>query len=528
MPKKEEQLKYKLQILQEDLEDLELYIKEFSSFLPISVCTVNPLGIVLDVNRSFEKLSKYKLTEVVGESLEKIFLEKKEIEKLKEEVQKEKIIRRQELTLNTKDKKEIPVNVWISQRRDAKENFTGYFVGITDISEFKELEQRLEERVRQRTSELEKRTGEITESRKALMNILEDAETARTEAEGERDKTLAIIENFPEGLLFFGQENELSSINPKAQAFFDLEPENTIGKDLGVLRKISSLQPLMKILGEKLEAHQKELKLTEELILEVSTIAIMRVEEKVGTLVILRNVTREKIVERLKTEFVSIAAHQLRTPLSAIKWTLRMILDGDLGEVSQEQRKFLKGTYGSNERMIKLINDLLNVTRIEEGRFLYDIKSQDIIEIARAVIDPLKEIAKRRKVKFSFKDPKKEIPKVKVDSEKISLVIQNLIDNALHYTKPEGKVKVSLSYSEKEKQILFSVKDSGIGIPKEQQKRVFSRFFRAANAIRAETEGTGLGLFIAKNIVEAHGGKIWFESVEGKGTTFFFTLPIRE
>ncbi len=365
---------------------------------------------------------------------------------------------------------------------------------------------------------------ELRGTREALLNILEDVEEARKEAEEERDKTLAIIENFPEGLLFFGGENELSSINPKARDFFNLEPENILGKDIGALRKISSLQPLMEILGEELEVYQKELKIREGLVLEVSTIAITSAEEKVGALVILRDVTREKIIERLKTEFVSIAAHQLRTPLSAIKWTLRMILDGDLGEIQQEQRKFLEGTYGSNERMIKLINDLLNVTRIEEGRFLYDIKSQDIIDIVKKVIDSLKQIAKRKRVKFSFKIPKKEIPQVEVDSEKISLAIQNLVDNAIHYTKSGGEVKVSLSYSKKEKQILFSVKDTGIGIPKEQQRRVFTRFFRAANAIRAETEGTGLGLFIAKNIVEAHGGKIWFESVENKGTTFYFTL----
>ena len=388
-------------------------------------------------------------------------------------------------------------------------------VELPEIHEGKETE----------LKELERRTREIAESRKALMNILEDAEIARVEAEGERDKTLAIIENFPEGLLFFDQKNELSSTNPKVRDFFDLEPENILGKDLEALREIPSFLPLIEILGEELEVYQKELKLTEGLVLEVSTIAIMSAEEKVGTLVILRDITREKIIERLKTEFVSIAAHQLRTPLSAIKWTLRMILDGDLGEISQEQRKFLEGTYGSNERMIRLNNDLLNVTRIKEGRFLYNIQSRDIIEIVEGVIDPMKEIARRKKVKFSFKTPKKEIPKVKIDSEKVSLAIQNLIDNAIHYTKSGGEVKVSLRYSKKEKQILFSVKDSGIGIPKGQQKRVFTRFFRAANAVRAETEGTGLGLFIAKNVIEAHEGKIWFESVEGKGTTFYFTLP---
>ena len=375
------------------------------------------------------------------------------------------------------------------------------------------------------TEIIEEAPEELRGTREALLNILEDVEEARKAAEEERDKTLAIIENFPEGLLFFGQENELSSINPRARDFFGLGHENILGKDLEALRKISSLQPLMEILGEELEAYQKELKLRKGLVLEVSTIAITSAEEKTGTLVILRDITREKIIERLKTEFVSIAAHQLRTPLSAIKWTLRMILDGDLGRVAKNQREFLAKTYQSNERMIKLINDLLNVTRIEEGRFLYDIQSRDIIEIAEKVVDSLKETAKRKKVKFSFKAPEKEIPEVRVDSEKISLAIQNLADNALHYTKSGGEVKISLSYSKKEKQVLFSIKDTGIGVPKEQQKRVFSRFFRAANAIRAETEGTGLGLAVVYRIVEDHEGTICVESVVGQGTVFRIDLP---
>ena len=228
----------------------------------------------------------------------------------------------------------------------------------------------------------------------------------------------------------------------------------------------------------------------------------------------------------MKTEFVSIAAHQLRTPLSAIKWTLRMILDGDLGKVPKSQKEFLQKTYQSNERMIRLINDLLNVTRIEEGRFLYNVQNEDIIELTEKVIVPLKELAQHKSLKFDFKKPKQKIPKVKIDKEKISLAVQNLVDNAIHYTQ-KGSIEVSIKFSQEKKEILFSVRDTGIGIPKSQRKRVFSRFFRAANAIKTETEGTGLGLFIAKNIIEAHGGKIWFESEENKGTTFYFTLPVK-
>ena len=367
------------------------------------------------------------------------------------------------------------------------------------------------------------------ETREALLNILEDIEEARRKAEEERDKTLAIIKNFPEGLLFFDKENYVSSINPRACQMFEVKPEEIIGKKVGNLAKFPLLKVLIKILKEETKTiFKKELKIKENLILEVSTIPIATEGERIGTLVILRDITREKLVERLKTEFVSIAAHQLRTPLSAIKWTLRMILDGDLGKVPKEQREFLEKTYQSNERMIRLINDLLNVTRIEEGRFLYNIKKQDIIEIAEKIIGPLKEIAKRKKLKFEFKKSRKKLPLIEADSEKLSLVFQNLIENAIHYTPPGGKVRISIEYLKSKKEILVSVQDTGIGIPKDQQNRVFSRFFRAANAIRAETEGTGLGLFIAKNIIEAHGGKIWFESEENKGTTFYFTLPIEK
>ncbi len=367
------------------------------------------------------------------------------------------------------------------------------------------------------------------ETREALLNILEDVEEERKRAEEERDKTMAIFQNFPEALLFFDRDNLLSSINPKAQELFGITPEKVIGKNIKEFKKISSLSPLIEILGEEIKGvYRKELKLKENLVLEISAIPVFLGEEKIGTLVILRDITREKIVERLKTEFVSIAAHQLRTPLSAIKWTLRMILDGDLGRVPKEQRGFLEKTYQSNERMIHLINDLLNVTRIEEGRFLYNIKKQDITKEAEKVITPLKEVAQRKGLNFKFQKPKTKIPELAVDSEKISLVFQNLVDNAIHYTNPGGKVKVSIEYLKDKKEILVSVQDTGIGIPKDQQNRVFSRFFRAANAIRAETEGTGLGLFIAKNIIEAHGGKIWFESEEGKGTTFYFTLPLEK
>ncbi|MBU2578598.1 hypothetical protein KKA09_00535 [Patescibacteria group bacterium] len=389
------------------------------------------------------------------------------------------------------------------------------------LSELKEKREKELQEIKEKTISLEK-------TRIALMNILEDVESARNVAEVEKNKTSAIIENFPEGLLFFDKENKISSINPNIPVLFGFDTKETIltGKSIEDLEKIPCLIPLLKILGKEVKILYREiLPLNTNLILEVSVIPIKGEKENIGKLVILRDVTREKTVERLKTEFVSIAAHQLRTPLSAIKWTLKMILDEDVGKIVGEQKELLEKTYQSNERMIKLINDLLNVARIEEGRFLYKVQEHDVIEILEKVVVLFEQIAIKNKLKFEFQKPEQELPKIKLDAEKISLAFHNLIDNAVLYTNPGGTVKVSVENLKEQKQILISIKDTGIGIPNDQQNKVFKKFFRGENAVREETDGTGLGLFIAKNIIEANNGKIWFESSKNKGTTFYCAFP---
>ena len=404
-------------------------------------------------------------------------------------------------------------------------------LGLSEIQEKREKE--LEE-LKTKTKELEEsRTAlmnmleDVEESKKALVNILEDVEEARGKAEEEKNKTLAVITNFADGLLVFDKEGKLSLMNPQAEDFFKMRGKEIIDKAIIELGTFPIIKPVVTLVGKEIKGiFRKEIQIKENLVLEVSTIPIMKEEEKMGTLVILHDITREKMIERMKTEFVSLSAHQLRTPLSAIKWTLRMLLDGDLGPILKEQREFIEKTYKSNERMINLINDLLDVTRIEEGKYLYKPVLTDFEPICQFVINSYREEVERRKLKIEFKKPEKKLPRVKVDVEKIRLAIQNLLENAIRYTKSGGEISVSLRDLKKE--IEFSVRDTGVGIPKDQQARVFTKFFRAANVIRMETEGSGLGLFITKNIVETHGGRIWFESEEGKGTTFYFTLPVKE
>ncbi|MDP2663913.1 MAG: ATP-binding protein [bacterium] len=360
-----------------------------------------------------------------------------------------------------------------------------------------------------------------------LLEAQDEIEVARRRAETEKEKTMTIITNFADGLLVFDKTKKLSLINPQAEKFFQIKGEKVTGKRISEFGKTPSVKPLFVLLGDRIKkVFRKELTVGEDLVLEASTVPIASGKEKEpGTLVILHDVSREKIIERMKTEFVSLVAHQLKSPLSAIKWTLKMLMEGDLGKITQKQSEFIGKTYDANERMISLINDLLNVARIEEGRYVYNPVLTSIEDLVQKVIDFSQGEIKNKKIRLEFEKPKTKLPQVSVDAEKIELAIQNFLDNAVKYTSPGGKVTISLKGGIKK--IEVSVADTGIGIPENQQKRVFTKFFRAANAMRTETEGTGLGLFIVKNIIRAHGGEAWFESKEGKGTTFHFTLPVK-
>ncbi|MBU1102293.1 cell wall metabolism sensor histidine kinase WalK [Patescibacteria group bacterium] len=372
------------------------------------------------------------------------------------------------------------------------------------------------------TEELAESFNRMTEDLKKSHVALEEE---KTRAEEERDKTLTIINNFTDGLLFFDKENKLLLINPQAEFFLKIKTNEITGKSFSELTQYSNFKPFIDLLGREIKGiFRKEVSIKENLILEISTVPMISGEEKLGTLVILHDVTREKTIEKLKTEFVSLAAHQLRTPLSAVKWALSLVLDRDLGKINEKQKDTLQQGYQSNERMINLINDLLNVARIEEGRFLFEFSKVSFEELVRQALEDFQPFLKIKGIAIKIEKPKDDKLEVMVDVEKMKLALQNLIENAVNYSPNNSSVTISLKRDKMD--LVSAVKDEGMGIPKNQQSRVFSKFFRGDNAVKMETEGTGLGLFITKNIIESHGGKIWFETQEGKGTTVFFSLPL--
>lgn len=530
MPKKTTSAKKKRQkIIKEDSGDLERYIEQLSAFLPIATCDLTSIGIITFINSAFKSLSGYQEIDIVGEPVKTVFKESQKFDEIIERTAKEKVVK-EELTLITKGNEEIPVSVSISARKNGGGENVGFFVSLIDITETKNSRKQLQKLVEAKTGELEKSKTtlvqtlqDVENSRKALINMLEDVEAEKQHAEEEARKTKGIVAALTDGLLMFSPEKNLFLVNLRTERYLGVKAEDILGMEISGLNAFPSLAKVMEIVGENIKrVFRQELIINENLVIEVTSTPIANL----GNLIILHDITREKVIERTKTEFVSIAAHQLRTPLSAIKWTLEMLLSGDLGEITSEQREFIQKSYDSNERMIDLINDLLNVTRIEEGRYVFRQEVLDITELLDSILASYETMIKQKEITVKFNKPRRRLPNIVADKEKLELAISNLIDNAVKYSSRQGKIYIDL-VGDGEK-IRLSVKDAGVGIPEDQQKRIFSKFFRGANVMKLETEGNGLGLFIAKNIVDAHEGKIWFESKEGEGSTFFVEIPTKK
>lgn len=381
--------------------------------------------------------------------------------------------------------------------------------------ELKALYEGLEQKVRDRTSQLEQEKS-ISEN---LANDLKKFQLA--------------VENASDQIIITDPDANIIYANKTIERLTGFTKDEVIGKNPGKMwggqmdkKFYKKMWEIIKIKKETFRGEfTNKKKNGEKYIAAISITPIFDSEGNISFFVgIERDITHEKEVDRMKTEFISLASHQLRTPLSAIKWFTEMLLAGDAGELGAEQKEFIEQVYGSNERMIELVNALLNVSRIEQGRMAIEPKPTDLIELVNQVLMELrpKIEAKNHKVKVNKEG---EIPQISIDPKLIRQVYANLISNSVRYTPEKGEIDVVIS--RKGEDLVSQISDTGRGIPRELQRRVFTKFFRGENILDISPEGTGLGLYIAKSVVESSGGKIWFESEEGKGTKFWFTLPVK-
>lgn len=237
--------------------------------------------------------------------------------------------------------------------------------------------------------------------------------------------------------------------------------------------------------------------------------------------------TNDKLrkLDETKDEFISMASHQLRTPLTSIKGYLSMVLEGDMGKINPAQQKVLSEAYSSSERMVRLIGDFLNVSRLQTGKFVIDSHPTDLTKLIDEEVDAMQRLAESHGMTLVYKRPRK-FPILNVDADKLRQVIMNFIDNAIYYSRPNSTIVIK-AYVEHDDAIV-EVHDQGIGVPEAEQAQLFTKFFRAENARRQRPDGTGVGLFLARKVVTAQSGEVVFSSRQGKGSVFGFRLPIKK
>lgn len=341
----------------------------------------------------------------------------------------------------------------------------------------------------------------------------------------ERNQSAAILSSMDEGVIVSDSSGRVLLSNPAAERFCNCRSEEIVGRDASEILPLSS-QAVAQILQAKRNGQvPKELRVSiadKIFLVDVSPITDQR-GHLLGTVRTMKDITELARIDEMKTEFVSIVSHEFRTPLTSIKGYVDLILEGDTGEINETQREFLGIAQVETNRLAALVTDLLDVSRIEAGRIELRMEPLSIGEIINAVITSLQPQATEKAVEVTV-HLSEESFQVKGERDRVNRIFLNLLSNAIKYNRQGGQIDVVVSRDNGMVQI--DVADTGIGIPSVDIPMLFTKFYKAGTAAAVSTGGTGLGLFIAKSLVELHGGRIWVKSEEEKGSTFSFTLPV--
>lgn len=364
--------------------------------------------------------------------------------------------------------------------------------------------------------------------------IIVNSATMYRQLEEDRKKDEALLISIGEGVLAIDKDKKIIHFNTAGEKMTGFLAEELFGRTVtetvGLFDKTKSPvavidSPLEEVLttGKPIVSRDYFLKKRNGTFFPVylSLAAIRNVEDEItGAILVFRDITAEIELEQMKQEIISLSTHELRAPITAIKGYLAMILDGDTGSISSQTKETLVGVMAVNQRLADLVNDLLNVSRIEQGRIKIMLQDVDLSMLITQTIREYQPQAYAKNLKLTFDD--KPIPRVKADPIRIREVLNNLLSNAIKYTL-KGSIKISVKKNNQE--VICQVKDTGVGISQQDQKKLFEKFYRIKKRETIEVTGSGLGLWITKKLLEMMKGKIWVESEEGKGSTFSFSLP---
>lgn len=383
----------------------------------------------------------------------------------------------------------------------------------------------VEKKLASTTQELRSKYETIIEERskseeiawKKYKNVLSD-----------KQNTEAVIRSVAEGLLVVDSKGKVIMMNPAAEKLLGVSKKEKLGKSLTEGIKDEQLVSLVK--GGQ-DAESKEIELVSQddetkKILRASSAVIENEQgQTVGMVSVLSDITKQKELDRMKSNFIASVSHELRTPLVAIEKSISLILSKAVGEVPPPQEQFLVIADRNLKRLSRLINDLLDLSKLEAGKMELKKQNIPIEKVIAEVMETLQTWAQTKAIALK-KEVEEGLPDVSIDPDRITQVLTNLIGNAIKFTPQQGTITVKAKFGKEKKDIQVSVADTGIGISPENIPKVFDKFYQIGERVSTDISGTGIGLSIAKEIVELHGGTIWVESEKGKGTEFIFTIPL--
>lgn len=490
-------------------------------------------GKITEANPFLKNLLGYSDAELLGKQLWEIGVFKDVVDSKEafRELQTKGYIRYKNLPLQTKDGRSIDVefisNIYAVDSQKVIQ------CNIRDITNRKKAE----EAVKARTGELETLARSQEETKKAMLNVMEDLEAAKAKIEVEKAKDEAMLASIGEGLIAVDNKRKVMVINKSAEEMLGWKMKDVMGKKITSLPledEEGKLVPFDKRPTYVALSTGKTINNAYYFVRKDKTrfpVAIVVTPIKlggkiIGALDVFRDITREKEIDRAKSEFVSLASHQLRTPLGIIKWYLEALETEDyFNKAPAVIREYFDEIYRSNERVLGLVRDLLSVSRIEQERVKDIPKSTNLIEAVADVVKELQMLAQKKGITLSLEIKQPKVPNMYIDSLRFCEVMENLIMNAIEYTPFSGKVVVTINKDGET--AVITIKDTGIGMSAEEQKKLFTKFFRLPRAVAQNPEGSGLGLYVVKSYVEGWGGKILVKSAPGKGSTFTVNLPMK-
>jgi len=464
---------------------------------------------------------------------------------------KEKERIRRKLAMAAKEKEADRIKLAVTAKRlatTAKERESIKEKLAVTAKQLKEFYSSLEQKVYDRTRDLEN-------AKIAARNVLDDLHVEKSKVDMARAKEEAILMSIGDGLIVVDEKGNITFINKTAEKLLGIKNKEAMGKFFSEVVPIEDEKGILIPLAKR-PTNMALANITTTTTTTTTTAGptyyyvrkdktkfpaaimvtpIILDKKIIGAIEVFRDITREKEIDKAKSEFISLASHQLKNPPTTVKLLTERILAGEIGSITEKQREYISDIRSSNQRMIDAVNTLLDVSRIELGTFVIELKEKNIGAVIENILYELKPVSSKKQLRIE-EIYQKNSKAVLIDEPLFRMIINNLIINAINYTKEKGAIKVECRQMNKgailggklldENSFAIIITDTGYGIPENQQNKLFTKFFRADNARQKKTDGTGLGLYIVKSLLDNTGGSIWFTSKENKGSTFYVVIPI--